>query len=245
MPMDQQPHASWAEVYDQAYETTYGNHYQQLTKATLELIQSQLGEPPKKIIDFGAGTGRLAVPLAEQGHRITAVEPCQAMLDQLAKKDVDHRVEPICQPMADFLGNECFDGALAVFGVMIYLLTEDALKASLSAAHHALRPGGILILDVTQRIAFEGYQSIKETLTRKATIQAEDPSGDLYRYVEEISVAGLDGEIKAYRDEFRIRYWAPQVIFDTASEVGFAERIDLREQIRGSGSDYYAFIKPE
>lgn len=245
MPMDQQPHASWAEVYDQAYETIYGGHYQKLTEATLELIQSQLGEAPKQIIDFGAGTGRLAIPLAEQGYRITAVEPCQAMLDQLAKKDVDHRVEPICQPMADCRGNECFDGALAVFSVMIYLLTEDDLKASLSAAHQALRLGGMLILDVPQRRAFRGSQYNEGTLTRETTVQAEDQSGDLYRYVEEISVAGLDGEIKAYRDEFRIRYWAPQVIFDTASEVGFSERIDLRDQIRGSGADYYAFIKPD
>lgn len=243
--MSKQPHASWAEVYDHVYEKVYGSHYQQLTKATLELIQSQLGEPPKKIIDFGAGTGRLTLPLAEQGHRITAVEPCQAMLDQLAKKDVHQRIKPICQPMADFPGNQCFDGALAVFSVMIYLLTKDDLKASLSAAHQALRPGGMLILDVPQRITFQGYQSIKETLTRKTTVQAEDQSGDLYRYVEEISVAGLDGEIKAYRDEFRIRYWAPKVIFDTALEVGFSERRDLGEPIFRTGADYYAFIKPE
>lgn len=91
MRMDQQPQASWAEVYDQAYETSYGNHYQQLTKATLGLIRYQLREPPKKTIDFVAGTVCLASPLAEQSYHVTAVVPCQAMLDQLAKKDVDHR----------------------------------------------------------------------------------------------------------------------------------------------------------
>ncbi|MDR9453838.1 MAG: class I SAM-dependent methyltransferase [Wenzhouxiangella sp.] len=245
MPMDQQPHASWAEVYDQAYETIYGNQYQQLTKATLELIQSQLGEPPKQIIDFGAGTGRLAVPLAEKGYHVTAVEPCQAMLDQLAKKDVHGQIQRICTPMAEADINEPFDGALAVFSVIIYLLTKDDLKASLSAAHQALRPGGMLILDVSQKKAFRGSQYNTGMLTRETTVQAEDQGGDLYRYVEKISMAGLDGEINAYRDEFRSHYWPPQVIFDTASEVGFSERRDLGEPVYGSGADYYAFIKPE
>jgi 2-polyprenyl-3-methyl-5-hydroxy-6-metoxy-1,4-benzoquinol methylase len=35
--------------------------------------------PGGSIVDFGAGTGRLAIPLARAGYRVTAVEPSSAM----------------------------------------------------------------------------------------------------------------------------------------------------------------------
>ena len=79
------PHSSWAEVYDLVYEQSFGELYSQLTAATLEVV-SRFAQPPAKIVDFGAGTGRLAIPLTEMGFVVTAVEPCLEMLDQLKAK---------------------------------------------------------------------------------------------------------------------------------------------------------------
>jgi len=45
-------------------------------------------QPPAKIVDFGAGTGRLSIPLSRKGFDVTAVEPCENMLNQLKRKDV-------------------------------------------------------------------------------------------------------------------------------------------------------------
>ena len=80
------PHDSWAETYDVAYEKPFGGFYESLTTATLELVLGTI-LPPVRIVDFGAGTGRLSIPLAGHGFQMDAVDPSVGMLDQLRAKD--------------------------------------------------------------------------------------------------------------------------------------------------------------
>lgn len=61
--MSVQPHSSWADVYDLAYQRSFGEFYNHLTDATVEMIVGRI-RPPARIVDFGAGTGRLSIPLA-------------------------------------------------------------------------------------------------------------------------------------------------------------------------------------
>ncbi len=55
------PHDPWADVYDLAYEEEFGAFYATLTQGTVEAITGLL-PPQGSIVDFGAGTGRLAIP---------------------------------------------------------------------------------------------------------------------------------------------------------------------------------------
>lgn len=41
------------------------------------------GTPPRDVVDVGAGTGKLTRGLAAAGHRVVAVEPSDAMLEEL------------------------------------------------------------------------------------------------------------------------------------------------------------------
>ena len=70
------PHASWAGIYDLVYEESFGQFYEALTDTTIDQIKKTV-HPPASIVDFGAGTGRLSIPLATSGYMITAVEPCR------------------------------------------------------------------------------------------------------------------------------------------------------------------------
>ena len=59
------PHSSWANVYDLAYEHSFGEFYGSFSEATVETIVGRI-QPPARIVDFGAGTGRLPIPRIEK-----------------------------------------------------------------------------------------------------------------------------------------------------------------------------------
>ena len=156
------PHDSWAEVYDLVYQEEFGSFYEQLTELTLSEI-GRVVNPPAAIIDFGAGTGRLSLPLARAGYRVTAVEPSAPMLQQLIRAADDLNVTCVEARMQDFRSDQRFDLAMCVFTVVIYLLDEEALFQAFTSARNCLGPGGRFLLDVPSPAVFRAAPDLKES----------------------------------------------------------------------------------
>lgn len=105
------------------------------------------------ILELGAGTGRVAIPLAEDGHRVTAIDRMPSMLELLAAKIVDHRAGARVEPV---LGDICamplpaarFDLVIAPFNVLMHLYRWQDLLACFREVARVLRPGGSFALDV-------------------------------------------------------------------------------------------------
>ena len=114
MDNENTPHESWAEVYDIAYEEAFGKFYTDLSKRTIEIITNNFSKDTK-IIDYGAGTGRLAIPLAKLGFDVTAVEPSASMIKKLLEKSEKLSIQTINAKMEDVNIHEEFDLALCVF----------------------------------------------------------------------------------------------------------------------------------
>jgi SAM-dependent methyltransferase len=104
-----------------------------------------------RAVDIGAGTGRLAIPLARRGVELTCVEPSAAMCREFRQKlkeapDAAGRITLI---QAD-AGSFGFDGtfpAAFMAGSFDHLLTDrERLDALGNIAGH-LEPGGKLTLD--------------------------------------------------------------------------------------------------
>ena len=72
-----QPHDSWAIFYDFVYQKTFGNFYNSLTDETLKVINNII--PYGTIIDFGAGTGRMTIPLKNQDCEMIAVKKSKGL----------------------------------------------------------------------------------------------------------------------------------------------------------------------
>jgi SAM-dependent methyltransferase len=232
-------HSSWAEAYDRIYEQSFGTAYQELTQVTLEAIGSRV-DPPARIVDFGAGTGRLSLPLARLGYRVTAVEPCKEMLEQLLKKQSGCMVTGVQARMADFWKPAEFDLALCVFSVLLYLLDEESLESSIEAAARSLRPGGLLFIDVPSQRLFQSYTWSSEELERSVAIS--DQGSGMYHYEESSTLHDAENS-RTYFDAFHIRYWSVDAVFRVLHRHGFAVVGDYSDRFAGSGAAYFLLAK--
>lgn len=230
------PHDSWAEVYDLAYTEEYGAFYERLTTLTIAEIE-RLIAPCSSIVDFGAGSGRLSIPLARAGHNVTAVEPSGPMLQQLQSAAGGLKIKCIQATMQDFQGAPTFDLAICVFTVVIYLLDHDQLSQAISSAKRCLKRGGKLLLDVPSRAVFQSHRCCTERLNRSVSIRPWE--GDVHEYQEEIEVICSSGDRRTFEDRFLIRAWAPKDVLSVAEQSGFALTEDLTERFSGAGSNYY------
>jgi len=105
-----------------------------------------------EIIDIGAGTGRVALPMAEAGVKVFAVEPSPAMRGELAKR-LDQRPElrefVTIAPAdaASFNFGRTFE-AVFMSGSFGHLIDDQERLRALTNVWQHLETGGWLIFDV-------------------------------------------------------------------------------------------------
>ncbi len=239
--MNVTPHASWAQAYDIAYEHSFGDFYNFLTDATIQVIAGRT-LAGRTIVDFGAGTGRLSVPFAEMGYEVTAIEPCEEMLSQLKAKYQKGKLHCICSKMQDYEGHAKFDIALCVFTVILYLLDEDDLRKAFRAAYNSLKPNGMLLIDIPTKSIFQSYSSKDYQIKR--TVSVIEQSKNIFTYTENLQVRNSNGTESTYSDKFYIRYWPPETVSKALMDAGFVYAEDLSGQFLGAGSQYWLMKKP-
>jgi SAM-dependent methyltransferase len=126
--------------------------------ALLEPVRARDG----LVVEVGCGSGLLTHHLVRAGHRVIATDASSAMLD-IARSHVpgalDHRLvalphDPLCEA----------DAIVSTGHALSYLPSRDLLEEALVACARALRPGGVLALDL-------------EDLTTRDAQMARPPSG--------------------------------------------------------------------
>ena len=128
------------------------------------------GREEGPIVEWGAGTGRIAAPLAAAGHDVTAVEISEEMVERGRKKTAG--VGWMAGDMRNAEPGRRFGLAVCAFNSFLCLLsTEDALSF-LRNAHEHLEPGGMLGIEVSafspEELTEEpGGPSLRHDLTRE------------------------------------------------------------------------------
>ncbi len=111
------------------------------------------GEP---VLELGCGTGRVLLPIARAGLRLTGLDLTAQMLDRFRERlagepaEVRERVELIQGDMTSFDLGRKFKLITIPFRPFQHLLKTERQIACLEAVRRHLAPGGQLILDFFQ-----------------------------------------------------------------------------------------------
>jgi SAM-dependent methyltransferase len=122
----------------------------------LELYLALAGRTGGPILELGAGTGRLAVPLAAAGHRVTAVDIDPAMLDRARRRAGDQG--PAVVDRLEFVEGDLLEletaaepgHRLAFIGLnTLFLLADrESQLGAFRAMAGQLARGGLAVADV-------------------------------------------------------------------------------------------------
>ena len=124
------------------------------TEQQVDLIVRALAlEPGECLLDVGCGTGRIAIPLARRGLRVTGVDTSRHALEA-ARAEGGGELELVRLDMRELHWDGEFDAAINVFTAFGYFATQAEDELVAAAIARALRPGGRLLIDVANPTAF-------------------------------------------------------------------------------------------
>lgn len=125
------------------------------TEKELQILDSLFQKVgAKKVLDVGAGYGRLALPLAERGYEVTGLEGNRSLLEQARRADTKQQVHFMSGDVIDYRESVKHGEHDAVmYGWHTFLEAYGLGNAltSLSSARLTLKPGGIVVFDQPTR----------------------------------------------------------------------------------------------
>jgi SAM-dependent methyltransferase len=214
-----------------------------ITQNLLNRIKGFLPDRHAQIVDYGAGTGRLAIPLVLSGHWVTAVEPCIQMIETMQRKMCGRKVEAVCSKIQDFNAESRYDMALCIFTVISYILDEDSFDRSVRAISNSLKEGGRLFMDIPTIRLFDGFRFRVQNGRIDRDSGSTRVEGDLYTYWENTTIRMPDGSQASYSEEFPIRFWRRDFVTGKMAEHGLELEADLSGEFACVGSEYMVFRK--
>jgi SAM-dependent methyltransferase len=179
------------------------------------------------VLDVGAGTGRVALALADAGHTVVALDHEPALLEALSQRDIAGRVETLVADAQDFDAGERRFALVIVPMQTLQLLTDRS--AFLACARRALHPGGMLAAAIVDELSpFDPEPDL-----------LPDPDvaeHDGWRYVSQPTAVRTDGR-GARIERLRTRQ-APDGERDVeanAIELALMTPAELAEEARAAG----------
>lgn len=176
------------------------------------------------VLELGCGSGLLTRDLTSAGHRVIATDASPAMLELARGYAPQADIRQLVLP-ADPLPRA--DAVVSVGHVLNYLPDRQAIVAALTAIARALRPGGLLAIDICDLAygqARRGSSPLGQAGEDWAVISATSlPAPD--RFVRQITVFLRNADGSWRRDDER----HDNVLIDTAQVPALlaAEHIEV------------------
>ncbi len=215
-----------AYIHDQGY----GRHADRCAPGILALLEPVRGGV---VLEVGCGSGLLTRHLVAAGHRVIATDASPAMLD-LARSATPAADEIRMLTLPDDPVPEV-DAVVGAGHVLNYLPDLDAVHSGLIALARALRPGGVLALD----IADLSYEVVRRNDPTKARVEDDwaiitefhRPSPERFDRAITTFVRAADGSYRR-SDEYH-----SNVLVDTATLPGLLAPHGVTVEIEDSFHD--------
>jgi SAM-dependent methyltransferase len=136
-------------IYHNKFAPLY-DYFQKGVKGDVKFYLDYFKNFKGKILEIGAGTGRITIPLLKQGLDITALDIAHRMLQILKEKAKKENlsVKTICADMRKFKLKDKFDAVIITFRTFQHMYSVKDQLATLKTIRKHLKPKGVLIFDV-------------------------------------------------------------------------------------------------
>jgi SAM-dependent methyltransferase len=168
------------------------------------------------VCELACGTGRILLPLAKAGIKVTGLDLSQGMLDVLQAKldkeprDVQSRVALRCADMRDYRFSQKFSLVICGFNSFLHLLATDDQLACLTSIREYLADDGLLCIAVfapyhdllAQRTMTDEQVGADNTITRYITTRnTAEQTMDL---VIALDTVASDGSVRRHAAKFSL-----------------------------------------
>ncbi|MFC1466076.1 MAG: class I SAM-dependent methyltransferase [Candidatus Brachytrichaceae bacterium NZ_4S206] len=149
----------WAYIYDELFQDRDD------LSVVSETLASLTGDGP--VLEFGIGTGRLALPLAERGLKVYGIDNSEEMLKRMwAKPGADKITAIVGDCTKDSIGEAgTFSLVFIAFTTLFLLGPQDVQVECFKNAACHLRKGGVFVVEafVHDRTRFHQFQEVVTT----------------------------------------------------------------------------------
>jgi SAM-dependent methyltransferase len=187
--------------------------------------------PGAAILDAGCGTGRYAIELARRGYVVHGIDRSPELID-VATQSIGGRQGSLSFAVGDIaaLDGRRYD-AILCRGVLNDIVDDDGRDAVFDAFAAAVRPGGVLILDVREWNA-SAERKAREPVFRKRvptsrgeltfeSVTALDHEHRRLLISERHVLTGSDERTSAH--EFVMRCWTREELDSALARRGFRD----------------------
>lgn len=122
--------------------------------AEVERLVSLHPDPASGTVEFGVGTGRIALPLSRRVGGITGVDSSPEMLDVLRRNLTDDTpVEPVHADICTYTADRTVGLVYCICATLSMLLTPEEQEQAVRRAAGLLAPGGRLVVETHNKPA--------------------------------------------------------------------------------------------
>lgn len=148
--MAQLAYGGFAALYDPLMQDV---DYDAWAEYLLSFLRERVGEGSLTVAECACGTGEITLRLARAGHKMTGIDISREMLSVAGEKArrAGMKIPFVQQDMRRLALHRPADAVIAACDGVNYLTSREQTEQFFKAAYAALKPGGLLLFDVSSR----------------------------------------------------------------------------------------------